>query len=151
MRRQQEGPGKERAEGGRKSEIRRTPSGDYEADFKQAAVERVENGEQVMALSRELGVKRSSIYRWITAYRTEGRAGLERGRGRPRPGDGPPARDPQSERVRELERLLGQQAAELDFFEQAFDALGLPKPAPSALGATRSSRFSRKSSAKAPH
>ncbi|MBI1356977.1 MAG: hypothetical protein GC160_21765, partial [Acidobacteria bacterium] len=61
MRSEQEGPGKEGSKSGRKSEIRRTPSGDYEADFKQAAVERVENGEQVMALSRELGVKRSSI------------------------------------------------------------------------------------------
>ena len=50
------------------------------------------------------------------------------------------SQDPAAERIADLERLVGRQAAELDFFERAFDALKLAKPnsaAGSASGSTR--------------
>ncbi len=58
----------------------------YEARFKEAAVRRMLDGESIMRLSRELDVARAVLYRWRDTYRAEGLAGLERRRGRPRPG-----------------------------------------------------------------
>lgn len=117
----------------------------FTMEFKEVAARRLLAGESGTALSRELGVKRSVLYRWRDAYRVEGVGGLSRQRGRPAPGQGPPAkipRDRRDERIAELERLLGKQAAELDFFEQAFRALNLATPgndAPGASGSTPSS------------
>jgi hypothetical protein len=92
------------------------------------------------------------LYRWRDAYRNEGVVGLSRRRGRPKPGHSAPpkiARDARDERIRELERLLGKQAAELDFFEQAFRALNLATPGPDAPGASGSTRPSSGSARKA--
>ena len=124
---------------------------EYAVEFKTAAAQRILAGESVLALSRELGVRRSVLYAWRDVYRREGAAGLSRKRGRPAPGQAPPkpAGDPRDERIRELERLLGQQAAELDFFEQAFGALNLAKPGPDAPGASGSTRPSSGSAPKA--
>jgi transposase-like protein len=114
-------------------------------EFKEAAARRLLAGESGTALSLELGVRRSVLYRWRDAYRAEGVRGLSRPRGRPAPGHGRPPkmpRDRRDERIAELERLLGKQAAELDFFEQAFRALNLATPgndAPGASGSTTSS------------
>ena len=114
-------------------------------EFKEAAARRLLAGESGTALSRELDVWRSVLYRWRDTYRNEGVAGLSRRRGMPAPGHRPPPkipRDRRDERIRELERLLGKQAAELDFFEQAFRALNLATPAndgPVASGPTPSS------------
>ena len=115
----------------------------YEARFKEAAVRRMLNGESIMRLSREFDVARAVLYRWRDTYRAEGLAGLARRRGRP--GAGRQAvslksYDPAAERIADLERLVGRQAAELDFFERAFDALELAKPnsaAGSESGSTR--------------
>src|SRR5688572_2646585 len=103
----------------------------FAVELKEAAARRLLAGESGTALSRELGIKRSVLYRWRDRYRAEGVQGLSRGRGRPAPGHGPPPkipRDRRDERIAELERLLGKQAAELDFFEQAFRALNLATP-----------------------
>ena len=112
---------------------------EYALEFKEAAARRLLTGESGTALSRELDVRRSVLYRWRDTYRAEGVAGLSRRRGRPAPGHGPPPkipRDPRDERIRELEQLLGKQAAELDFFEHAFRALNLETPGPGASGST---------------
>lgn len=118
---------------------------EFTVEFKEAAARRLLAGESGTALSREFGVRRGVLYRWRDAYRAEGVPGLSRKRGRPNPGTQPPPklpRDRRDERIAELERLLGRQAAELDFFEQAFRALNLATPghdAPGASGSTRSS------------
>ena len=105
----------------------------YERAFKVAALERVAAGENVSALSRELGIRRKLLYQWRDAVR---RGGIEalRGRGRPRAGEHlverPPLPSPPGvavpdalararERIAALERKIGQQALELDFFAQA--------------------------------
>ena len=125
---------------------------EFTVEFKEAAARRLLAGESSTALSRELDVKRSVLYRWGDTYRAEGVGGLSRPRGRPAAGDRPPPkvpRDPRGERIGELERLLGKQAAELDFFEQAFRALHLATPRPDAAGASGSTPSSSGSAEKA--
>jgi hypothetical protein len=102
---------------------------------KEALVRRLEAGERVAALAAETGVFRKSLYEWRAAYRAMGAAGLNRKRG-PKPGGraavdpasaaaGPPAARPPDAlarakaRVAELERLVGRQQADLDFFREA--------------------------------
>ena len=74
-------------------------------------------------------------------------------RGRPRPGQqvvSLKSRDPAAERIAELERLVGKQAVELDFFERAFRALNLAIPGPDAPTASTSTRPSSRFAPKAP-
>jgi transposase len=94
-------------------------------EFKESVARRMLNGESVSALHHELQIKRSVLYRWRDAYRKEGVAGLQRVGGRP-PGVRNPSRpagDPAgaaARRIAELERKIGQQALDLDFFRRAF-------------------------------
>jgi transposase-like protein len=124
----------------------------FTVEFKEAAARRLWAGVSGTALSGELGVRRNVLYGWRDRYRAEGVKGLSRGRGRPAPGHGPPPkipRDRRDERIAELERLLGKQAAELDFFGQAFRALNLATPGPDAPGASGSMPSSSGSAPKA--
>ncbi len=123
----------------------------FEARFKEEAVRRMLSGESIMRLSREFDVARAVLYRWRDTYRAEGLTGLERRR-RPRPGQqvvSLKSRDPAAERIAELERLVGKQAAELDFFERAFGALQLARPGSDARTASSSTRLSTRSAPKA--
>ena len=102
---------------------------------KEALVRRMEAGERIGALATETGVLRKSLYQWRAAWRAMGAAGLNRKRG-PKPGGraavdpssadaGPPAARPPDDlarakaRIGELERLVGRQQADLDFFREA--------------------------------
>ena len=58
----------------------------YARAFKLAALERMAAGENVSALSRELGIRRRLLYQWREAVRRGGVEAL-RGRGRPRAGE----------------------------------------------------------------
>lgn len=91
-------------------------------DFKVAAVERMIACDNVKALAKELGVGRYLLYRWLAAYRSGGPEAL-RGPG-PRAGRRrrPAGTSGVSEaegRIVELERKIGQQQLELDFFRRA--------------------------------
>jgi transposase len=104
---------------------------EYETGFKLAAVRRVLAGESVSAVAQELGIRRKRLYAWKDRYTELGEAGLVRRRaGRPR--KTAPAGDNQAEalagrgellrarrRIAELERKVGQQELELDFFGEA--------------------------------
>ena len=121
--------------------------------FKEAAARRLLSGASGTALSRELGIRRSVLYRWRDAFRAEGVGGLSRQRGRPAPGHGPPPKIPldgRDRRIADLERLLGKQTAELDFFTRAFRALNLAIPGPDAPTASTSTRPSSRFAPKAP-
>ena len=95
--------------------------------FRSVVAQRIGKGESVSALSHELSIKRSVLYRWRDAFRKEGEAGLARAVGRP-PGRLGPRPLPTSaspleraeQRIAELERKIGQQQLENDFLEQAF-------------------------------
>ncbi len=90
----------------------------YSQAFKVTAVERMAKAANVAALSRELGVQRELLYLWQAKYRAEGTAGL-RSRGRPSETIAAPAESAPEVRIAGLERKIGQQQVELDFFRAA--------------------------------
>lgn len=151
--------------------------------FKLEALRRMEAGENVSALARDLGIKRKLLYQWRERVRALGPAGL-RSRGRPKrdfealatmaptpelgasavspsggavagaapessakssPGSPPGSREALAAaeaRIAELERKVGRQELELDFFQKALrrvkDATRT-NDAPAAPPSTRSS------------
>jgi len=95
----------------------------FSREFKENVAQRILTGASVSALHHELQIKRSVLYRWRDAYRKGGAAGLERPTGRPagiptapRPTGGP--EQAAAQRIAELERKIGQQSLDLDFFEE---------------------------------
>ena len=134
----------------------------FSTAFKEDVVRRLESGEALAAVSKELGIARKLLYEWRWAWRRHGAAGLNRRRGpgrwRPAIQRGPLASSaPSAEgtsasvaalarakaRIEELERLVGRQQLDLDFFRKALrlaDALQGPAP---ARGETNSSRSSK--------
>ena len=102
--------------------------------FKLAAIKRLEAGEAVLPLARELGVSRKVLHDWRKAWKLHGPAGLNRKRG-PKPGPrklrplAEPAKGSIGElaqaraTIAELERKIGQQALDIDFFHKALRAL----------------------------
>ena len=131
----------------------------FSRDFKLAALSHMEGGENVSALSRELGVRRKLLYEWRAAFRAGGAEAL-RGPGRPRKGSvvagaksgGRCRAGPGDElaaarlRIAELERKVGQQALEADFFRQAlqlFETSRRPSDRPGGTASMASSRPGR--------
>src|SRR5882724_7588728 len=113
-------------------------------DFKRAALARMVPGVKISALARELGVCRQRLYDWQSAMRA-GDEQLRRPPGRPRhTTERPPRRsDPARQRVVELERKVGQQQLELDFFKEALrrvEELRRPSNGPGATASTPSSK-----------
>jgi transposase len=103
--------------------------------FKVAAIKRLMAGEAVSPLARELGVSRKILHDWRKAWDLHGPSGLNRKRG-PKPGPrkfrplaGPAAKGSSGElanaraKIAELERKIGQQAVDIDFFHKALRAL----------------------------
>ena len=97
----------------------------FSPEYRVSVVERMLNGESASALSSELKIRRSVLYRWRDRYRKEGAEGLKRANGRPPGqvsggGQGKSAQEAAAGRVAELERRLGQLALENDFLRRAF-------------------------------
>jgi len=104
---------------------------EYATELKLAAVRRVRAGESVRAVAEELGIRRKRLYVWKDRYAELGEAGLVRRHGgRPRkeaPEAGSKAETKVGrgellaarKRIAELERKVGQQELELDFFGEA--------------------------------
>ena len=141
----------------------------FSTTFKEDVVRRLEFGEALAAVSRELGIARKLLYEWRWAWRRHGAAGLNRRRGpkaglrrKISTGDPPGAvlasSSPSAEgtsavvaelarakaRIEELERLVGRQQLDLVFFRKALrlaDALQGPTPARGETNSTRSSKI----------
>jgi transposase-like protein len=122
----------------------------FTTEFKERAVLRLEAGEPATTLAAELGVRRKLLYDWAKAYREHGVAGFNRKRG-PKPGgrrlSPPPERtapaDPLAQaeaRVAELERLVGRQQVDLDFFRRALRLTDADSPSGTAPISSRSSK-----------
>jgi transposase len=115
----------------------------FSREFKLEALRRMEAGENVSVLARELEVSRKSIYQWRNRYRLGGGNALRNHRGRltkaevstheEKPAaEEEPAKEARQtsleelaraqRRIASLERKIGQQQVELDFFQQAFPA-----------------------------
>src|SRR6202045_4631269 len=54
----------------------------FSTPFKVGVVERLEAGEALAKVSKELGIARKLLYEWRSAFRRQGVAGLNRKRGR---------------------------------------------------------------------
>ena len=121
----------------------------FSREFKLSAVHRMLSGENVSALARELRVLRKDLYKWRDNFRARGPDGL-RSRGRPRKGEAagltsarPPAPEQDDvararRRIAELERKIGQQQVELDFFRQALQQVKGKRRPSDGSGATAS-------------
>src|SRR5450755_1018487 len=129
----------------------------FSSTFKEQVVRRLESGEALAAVSKELGIARKLLYEWRWAWRRHGAAGLNRRRGPKKglrrkmashdpPGAALASSAPSAEgtsapvaelarakaRIEELERLVGRQQLDLDFFREALrlaDAAQGPTPA----------------------
>jgi len=119
---------------------------DLTVEFKRAAVELMKPGVSIAGLARELGVNRQRLYEWREAL-LNGDEQLRRP-GRPKRLVDPPAEANElagaQRRVAELERKLGQQALELDFFKQALQRVGELRRPTSEPGATASTPSSKR-------
>lgn len=124
--------------------------------FKLKVIERMDGGESPTALSRELGVARQVLYRWREACRSGGPEALRERRGRPTRAEAQAmaaARGPAGKakdlagaraRIAELERVVGQQQLDLDFFRQALRHVEASRRASERPGATASSPASKR-------
>ena len=137
----------------------------FSRDYKLAALRRMLAGENVSALARELGVRRKYLYQWRERFRAGGPLAL-RSRGRPTKAevlamqagetapDIPAASLPQAappdalttaqRRIAELERKVGQQQVELDFFQRALRQVRDVRQRSGAPGGTASTRSSKR-------
>lgn len=136
----------------------------FSREYKLAAVKRMAAGEKAHVLARELGVGTTNLHNWLERFREGGAAAL-RPDGRPtkaelaamRPSEalevwsaGMPPPDPPDEvdraraRIAELERKVGRQELELDFFQQALRHVEEARQQSGMHGGTRSTRSSRR-------
>jgi transposase len=110
---------------------KRAKQAGYGTELKLAAVRRILAGESVREVAQELGIRRKRLYVWKDRYAALGEAGLAHRRGgRPRKEasvaahgwEAPAGRGEllaARKRIAELERKVGQQELELDFFGEA--------------------------------
>lgn len=113
----------------------------YTAEFKRAVVERMsESRGRIRALSEELGIARTLLYRWQAQYAREGMSGLERSVGRQRRRERAlsPARE-----MALLHQKIGEQQVMIDFLAAAckrVEALRSASDAPGAKASTPQSK-----------
>lgn len=114
----------------------------YSFEFKKAAVERARTASSIPALSKELGVHYCQVYRWLRIYEEQGEEGLQTHGLTARPSRTalPPPPVDSEERIADLERKIGQQAADLDFLRRAFKRVKESQPNNSGSGATASTK-----------
>ena len=122
----------------------------FSTEFKQAVVLRLEAGERIAAVADELKIRRKLLYEWRAAYRKLGASGLNRKRGRKpggaraSPAAAPATPAPLTElaraqaRIAELERKIGKQQMDLDFFREALRLIDAPDRSSRATPSTRS-------------
>jgi transposase len=138
----------------------------FSRDYKLAALRRMLAGEAVSALARELGIRRKYLYQWRERLRAGGPEAL-RARGRPTKAEAlaiqayragsrlddavrivaPPPDDALSKaerRIADLERKIGRQQVELDFFQRALRQVGEARRTSGVPGATASTRSSKR-------
>ena len=127
----------------------------FSREFKLKIVRRMLAGENVSALAREVKVLRKDLYVWRKRFRSGGPEAL-RGRGRPHKAAAVVAKrsaqarsaasapDASSKRVADLERKIGQQQVELDFFRQALRQVEGARRRSAGSGVSRSTRSSKR-------
>ena len=122
----------------------------FERELKLLAVQRVMSGERGAVVCEELHIRQSLLSKWCANYRRHGPEGVRRV-GRPRKGDlklKPVAKADDlakaRERISELERKIGQQQVELDFFQRALRHVRQARRPSDGHGVMTSTRSSRR-------
>jgi transposase len=127
----------------------------FSREFKLSAVKRMLAGERAATLSSELQIPAGHLYKWCSHFRRGGPDAL-RPACRPRKVFGAPEPDPvikamrvqdlatARRRITDLERKIGQQQLELDFFRQALRLAGGARQPSDGLGVRTSTRSSRR-------
>ena len=134
----------------RKVSVRRQPRRSFTQAFKLAAVQRMATTESIVGLADELGVQRRMLYSWRDHLQAGGAAALRRA-GRPARGDAAAIEAPAAladltdpaearRRIEELERKVGQQQLEVDFFRAALRHVKEQRPRKGGPGETTSAR-----------
>jgi len=120
----------------------------YSREFKLSAVQRMMAGEGIAALARELQIPKAHLYKWCGHFRRGGPEALRLAR-RPRKDFRTSVVTPAPDlatarrRISDLERKVGQQQVELDFFRQALrhvEGARQPSDGPGVRASTRPSR-----------
>ena len=122
----------------------------WSREFKEAAVARMGGAETIYGLAAELSVCRELLFKWRRTHEAGGSAALRaasRSPARPPPLETtpPPAVIPEDlvaaqRRIEELERKIGQQQLDLDFFRAASRRVREQQPPKGGSGGTPSSR-----------
>lgn len=121
----------------------------YPVEVKEMAVARQQSGESVAMIAAEVGCSVGRIYYWRDQWEKNGRQWPELRARDHRSSRSPPAVG-SPEREASLERLVGQQQAELDFLREALRLMKqarrpIAEPdAPSPTSSSRAGRLSRK-------
>jgi transposase-like protein len=122
----------------------------FSPEVKLSTVKRILAGEDIRKLARELKVRRTFLYRWKDLYRKGGAAAFQRQRGRPRnsgadrPGGPIDDLTAAKKRIADLERKIGQQELELDFFQRALRQVGAKRRSSGGPGAKPSTPSSKR-------
>jgi transposase-like protein len=129
----------------------------FSREFKLGIIRRMLAGENVSALAREVKLLRKDLYVWRDRFLSGGPEAL-RGRGRPpksataslagrtsvpSAGAGDELEAARA-RIAELERKIGQQQLDLDFFRQALRQVRGARRASAELGVTGSTKSSKR-------
>lgn len=122
----------------------------FTREFKLAALARFDEAGDVRALARELGIRRELLYKWRSKYQAGGASALTT-TGRPRAVPMPAADSAEvwddaeraRRRIAELERKVGQQSIELDFFREALRQVRDLSQPKGGLGGPASTRRSK--------
>jgi len=126
----------------------------FPEDVKRAAVKRMVAGEAASTVARDIGADRTRLYEWYHKYREGGPEAVRR-TGRPRKQEALSVRerswkDPPDEsaamrrHIAELERKIGQQQVDLDFFRRALRRVEEMKRAQAERGAAASTKSSKR-------
>ena len=130
--------------------------GRHSREFMLKAVERLEAGECASALAIELNLQRTITYHWRERVRANGAEALTSKRGRPRTPEVLAAAGLRASRAKadslaqartqiaELERKVGQQQLDLDFFRGALQHIEGSRQPSDTPGVTASSPTSRR-------
>jgi transposase-like protein len=121
---------------------------------KRSAVARVASGEAVSTVARSIGVNRNRLYEWYGQYQ-EGGAEAVRRVGRPRKAgalsgrarswqDEPDEAKAAGRQIAELQRKIGEQQVDLDFFRRALRHVEETRRAPTAPGGAASTKSSKR-------
>jgi transposase len=123
-------------------------------EAKLAAVQRVANGEAALTVARDIGASRDSLYKWYHKYQEGGPDGLRR-TGRPRKAEALSARarswqeapdelTAARRQIAELQRKVGEQQVDLDFFRKALRHIEETRRAQGGPGGAASTKSSKR-------